>query len=222
MNLQRVNIGLLRPYWRNPRNIEDAVEAVTKSIQEYNYQTPIAVDENYTIVVGHARYRALQRLGYGDIDVVVLDLPPDKIREYRIADNKSAELAEWDDDRLVREVMEINDPEFARTFFSDRELYDLLGESYHDVVPVDPLEDKFGGHTPGPVDDNRVVTPQVPGPGVQEDGDGNIVEDSEEEQVEEEPKGEVEVEVMCPKCGADQTIQVSRKVVEDAGGQIIE
>ncbi len=129
MNIETVNIKILRPYWRNPRRMDDAVEALVKSIEESGYISPIAVDENYMIVAGHARYRALQRLDYTEIPVIVLDLPPDKIKEYRIADNKVAELAEWDDDKLLQEILKIDDRVFAETYFDDAEVIEMLGEA---------------------------------------------------------------------------------------------
>lgn len=88
------------------------------------------VDENYEIVAGHTRYKALQQLGIDRAPCVILsDVPPEKIREYRIADNKVAEIAEWDMASLIPELRALADPSAMQQFFEDVNLSDLLAET---------------------------------------------------------------------------------------------
>jgi ParB-like nuclease domain len=93
------------PYDRNPRQNDAAVAAVAASIKEFGFRQPIVVDEQDVIVVGHARYLAAIHLGLTTVPVhVAKDLSPEQVRAYRLADNKTAELAEWDNDLLAAEI----------------------------------------------------------------------------------------------------------------------
>ena len=93
------------PYENNPRNNENAVEAVANSIKEFGFNQPIAVDKNGIIVVGHTRYKAAEKLGIKEVPVVVLDdLTDEQIKAYRIADNSTNELAEWNFEKLGLEL----------------------------------------------------------------------------------------------------------------------
>ena len=144
MKTEVVALATIKPYWRNPRNNEGSVEAVAKSIEDYGYNQPITVDQDYTIITGHTRLKALHRLGWKEAAVVVLDLPPEKAKEYRIADNKTSELADWDFPELVEELRELTDPGDFQIYFPDIDLTALLKSSSGDSVkPVSA--DKIAG-----------------------------------------------------------------------------
>lgn len=99
----------IRPYERNPRIIpQAAVDAVAKSIAAFGFRQPIVVDGDGVILAGHTRYKAAQQLGLTEVPVVwQTDITPIQARGYRIADNKTAEIAAWDRDALDVEVKEI-------------------------------------------------------------------------------------------------------------------
>lgn len=99
----------IRPYERNPRTIpQAAVDAVAKSIAAFGFRQPIVVDGDGVILAGHTRYKAAQQLGLEVVPVVwQTDITPIQARGYRIADNKTAEIAAWDRDALDAEVKEI-------------------------------------------------------------------------------------------------------------------
>jgi hypothetical protein len=100
-------IDEVKPYWRNPRRIPpEAVTAVRESIERYGYQQPIVVDSSHVIVVGHTRLAALKEMGATEVEVYVTDLPEDKVREYRLVDNRTSELSQWDHSALVMELRE--------------------------------------------------------------------------------------------------------------------
>ena len=108
---QAVTLGMdeIYPYPKNPRLNDKAVEAVVISMEQCGVIAPIIVDENHVILAGHTRYKALERLGYVEAEcVVVTGLAEDQKRKYRILDNKTAELAEWDEDLLNEELEYLN------------------------------------------------------------------------------------------------------------------
>lgn len=100
----------IKPYPNNPRNNDNAVEAVANSIKKFNFQNPIIVDSEGVIVAGHTRYKAAQKLGLQSVPCLVADdLNEEQINAFRLADNKVSELATWDDDLLNIELDNITD-----------------------------------------------------------------------------------------------------------------
>lgn len=127
------NIDELVPYDNNPRINDKAADAVAKSISEFGFQVPVVIDANNIIVCGHTRVKAAKKLGITDIPCIVVDeLTPDQIKAFRLADNKTAELAEWDMDKLVEELRFI---ELDMTQFGFDDLEEALGREV--------LEDEF-------------------------------------------------------------------------------
>lgn len=105
MIVQMRPIGSIRPYENNPRNNDAAVEAVVRSIREYGWRQPIVVDSDGIIIVGHTRHKAAIAMGLQEVPVhVAADLPPDKARAYRIADNRVGELADGSRRRCHRNL----------------------------------------------------------------------------------------------------------------------
>lgn len=95
----------IKPYEKNPRNNSRAINAVAKSIQEFGFKVPLVVTANGEIVCGHTRYAAAIKLGLSELPTVTAtDLTPTQIKAFRIADNKTAELAEWDFGLLEAEL----------------------------------------------------------------------------------------------------------------------
>lgn len=108
MQIINVKIGDLKPYKRNPRKNENAVDAVAASIKEFGFKIPIVIDNNYEIVAGHTRLKAATKLGLETVPCIIADdLTPEQIKAFRLADNKTAELAEWDLDLLDLELDDI-------------------------------------------------------------------------------------------------------------------
>jgi DNA modification methylase len=113
MKIVKRSIDEIRPYENNPRQNDDAVDAVAKSLQEFGWRQPIVVDEDGVIIVGHTRWKAAKKLGLKDVPVhVATDLPPDKVRAYRIADNQTSTLSEWDYDLLPIELTALQDADY--------------------------------------------------------------------------------------------------------------
>ena len=113
MNVEPRKLTDLTPYEHNPRHNDEAVEAVARSIREFGFRQPIVVDEEGVIIVGHTRWKAARQLGLEEVPVHVAEgLTPEQARAYRLADNQTATLAEWDLDLLPMELSELWDAEF--------------------------------------------------------------------------------------------------------------
>ena len=131
MKVEMWPINRIRPYERNPRENDHAVEAVARSIEEFGFRQPIVVDPNGVIIVGHVRWKAALRLGLEKVPVhVAKDLSPEQAKAYRIADNKTADLSDWDYELLPIEISELQNSNYDLTLlgFDEDELAELLGE----------------------------------------------------------------------------------------------
>src|SRR5258707_6610444 len=101
MKIELRSISALHPYAHNPRLNDQAVDAVAASIREFGFRQPIVVDENDEIIVGHTRYKAALKLGLKQVPVhVAKGLTPAQVKSYRLADNQTATLDQWDDKLL--------------------------------------------------------------------------------------------------------------------------
>lgn len=98
-------VSELIPYVNNPRNNDDAVDAVASSIKNFGFKVPIIVDSNNEIINGHTRLKAAKKLGLETVPVIVADdLTPEQIKAFRLADNKVGEIATWDENALAVEL----------------------------------------------------------------------------------------------------------------------
>jgi DNA modification methylase len=149
MHVELRDINAIKPYSNNPRHNDHAVEAVAASIQAFGFRQPIVVDEEDVIIVGETRYKAACKLGLTHVPVhVATGLTPAQRKAYRLADNKTAELAEWNDDVLVYELADLQQMDFNMDLlgFSVQELNQLLadqsgsGLADPDDVPEPPDE----------------------------------------------------------------------------------
>ena len=105
MNVIELELDKIKPYEKNPRKNDRAVDGVAESIKQFGFQQPIVVDKNNIIVVGHTRYKAAQKLGMTTVPCVLADqLTKEQVKAYRIADNKLNELATWDFELLGEEL----------------------------------------------------------------------------------------------------------------------
>jgi DNA modification methylase len=147
MKVELIEIGRVIPYARNPRKNEAAIAKVAASIKEYGFRQPIVVDEEMVIIAGHTRLQAAQTLALKKVPVhVATGLTPAQIKAYRLADNRTHEDAEWDEELLAIELGELNDLGFDLdlTGFDAIELEELLdgaamdGLTEDDAIPEAP------------------------------------------------------------------------------------
>lgn len=108
LKITQVEISKIRPYEKNPRRNDNAVDAVANSIREFGFKVPIIIDKGGTIIAGHTRYKAAKKLGMETVPAIVADdLTKEQVKAFRLADNKVGELATWDYDLLKGEIGEI-------------------------------------------------------------------------------------------------------------------
>ena len=135
----------IKPYERNARNNDNAVDSVVNSVKQFNFNVPITVDKNGVIVSGHTRYKAAKKLGLERVPVIVLDdLTDEEIKAYRLADNKTGELADWNIELLNDELQDLSltdidmsdfgfdldDVEASEIDVTDKDLSDTFNEKY--------------------------------------------------------------------------------------------
>lgn len=103
------NIDELVPYENNARINDKAVEAVANSISDFGFKVPVIIDKNNVLVAGHTRVKAAKKLGLTKVPCIVADdLDDEQIKAFRIADNSSAQVAEWDMEKLMAEIQDID------------------------------------------------------------------------------------------------------------------
>lgn len=142
MNVEYWNIDEVKPYENNPRINDGAVEATANSIKQFGWKQPIVVDKEGVIIVGHTRLKAAKKLGFKEVPVLVAkDLTFEQADAYRLADNKTGEISEWDMDLLGDELSQIEDIDMTDFGFDDEDL-DLQDEN------TDAEEDEFDGEVP--------------------------------------------------------------------------
>ncbi len=111
-----VSIDQIKPYKQNPKLHPDTqIGQIARSIEQFEFINPLVVDKNNEIIAGHGRFLAALKLGLKGVPVIqVSHLSEDEIRAYRLADNKIADNAEWDNELLkvqISHLLEI-DAEF--------------------------------------------------------------------------------------------------------------
>lgn len=143
MNVVMKKIADIHAYENNPRKNDNAVDAVAASIKNFGFKQPIVIDKNNVIVAGHTRVKAALRLGLTEVPCVIADdLTDEQVKAFRLADNKTAELAEWDLDKLSEELK-----------FIDMDMEEFGFEDLEKELERDVLEDNF--------DENEQL-PEVP------------------------------------------------------------
>lgn len=145
MQIEIRSIKDIRPYEHNPRSNDGAVDAVAASIKEFGWQQPIVVDKDGVIIAGHTRYKAAKKLGLKEVPVVVAEnLTEEQVRAYRLADNKTGELAEWDFSALEEELAGIGKLDMSQFGFEDvsnsgvETVSDIEEDNYIVELPDEP------------------------------------------------------------------------------------
>jgi ParB-like chromosome segregation protein Spo0J len=149
--VERWSIDKLVPYARNARTHSDEqISQIAASIKEWGWTTPVLVDEQGSIIAGHGRTLAAQKLKMAEVPVMVAKGWSDaKKRAYVLADNKLALNAGWDNEMLALELAELQGLDFD---------LDLTGFTPEEIEALTPVE-----LTEGLTDEDEVPeTPKQP------------------------------------------------------------
>lgn len=140
-HVERRSLSELLPYARNAKKHSEAqVAQLAASLREWGWTIPLLVDEEGTIIAGHGRVLAAQRLEWTEAPVMVArGWTPAQVRAYRIADNRLAQNSAWDLDLLSAELDDLRDmaADMQLLGFEAAELNDLIGTP--NVPPLDSL-----------------------------------------------------------------------------------
>lgn len=143
-NYYLANIDSLIPYINNARtHDEKQVSQIAASIKEFGFLSPIIVSGDNTILCGHGRYYAAQKLGLKKVPCVKEEyLTEAQKKAYIIADNKLSLNAGWDEELLRIEIESLKDMDFnvGLTGFSEDELAELYGEDKQSEVEDDDYD----------------------------------------------------------------------------------
>ncbi|GEP74129.1 DNA modification methylase [Weissella thailandensis] len=140
MDIKQIPITDVVPYNKNPRNNDGAVESTANSIKEFGWQQPIVVDKNNIVIVGHTRLKAAEKLKLDTVPVLVADnLSEEQVKAYRLVDNKTGELADWDMALLNEElegIAELDMDDFGFELAEDAE--EVVDDDFDVEVPDEP------------------------------------------------------------------------------------
>ena len=156
MKVKEISVAQIKPYPHNPRKNEAAVEPVAASIKAFGFKVPIVLDKDGVIVAGHTRLEAAKRLGLDKVPCVVADdLTPEQVKTFRLADNKTAEMASWDVEMLADELADISEFDMREFGFdgdtakddakqdNDKDVFKERLQIIVDCSSEDDMEEKF-------------------------------------------------------------------------------
>ena len=133
MNIVMKSVQVLQEYENNPRNNDEAIKAVANSIREFGFKVPIVITSDNVIIAGHTRLKASVSLGLSEVPCIIADdLNEEQIKAFRLADNKTAELATWDLSKLEEELSEL-----------DMDMLQFGFEEMEELLPDNAADDDF-------------------------------------------------------------------------------
>lgn len=162
MEIVDIAVKDLIPYDKNPRRNDEAAVKVAESIKQFGFKIPLVVDRNNVVVCGHTRLKAAKRLKLKTVPCILADdLSEDQIKAFRLVDNRTAEIAEWDFALLEEELADV---QLDMTAF---DFDDLLAEeeagSENGQAPVGAEREEESALPPpqnaGNTYTHRIVTP---------------------------------------------------------------
>lgn len=131
----------LKPYKGNPRINKNAVSKVADSIQNFGFNVPILITEEFEIISGHTRLKAAKNLKFEEVPCIILsDLNSTQVKQFRIADNKVAEESKWDFLQLATEIEELEEIDGIK--LSDIGFSGLEIENIKELLREDEVEVK--------------------------------------------------------------------------------
>lgn len=127
-----IDVNEIKPYKKNAKkHPEEQIKKIMASIEEFGIVNPIIIDKEKNIIAGHGRLEAIKRLGINRVPVLMAEhLTKTQIKAYRLADNKLAELGEWDNELLAIELKDLQDDDFDIGIlgFEDEEINECIDD----------------------------------------------------------------------------------------------
>ena len=103
-------------------------DALIGSLTRFGQQKPIVINESNIVLAGNGTFQAAKSLGWTHIECVRTELGDMEAVAYAIADNRTAELAEWDKDGLAMVLDQLPDDILLATGFDEKEIAEMVGE----------------------------------------------------------------------------------------------
>jgi hypothetical protein len=131
MQLEHLALSQLKPFDKNPRVNDHAVDAVARSIREFGFNCPIVVGPDMRICAGHTRWKAATQLGLKTVPVLRVDsLTAERFVAFNIADNQTASLAMWEASTLKELLDELKESgtDLENLGFSDTDIRKLFAQ----------------------------------------------------------------------------------------------
>lgn len=139
------NIDKLQKWKDNPRKNKAAIKHVAESIKRFGFASPIiARADDKMIIAGHTRYEAAKELGLDKVPVRYLDLDPADSRLLALADNKTAEVADWDEEKLEQVMQDLLDEGLSLDGlgWTDTELADIVQELKDEEIKEEEIKEE--------------------------------------------------------------------------------
>lgn len=148
MLIEKLSVNSLFKDPANARKHSDRnIEAIIASLRRFGQQKPIVIDSTGVVRAGNGTLEAAKRLGWESIDCVITSLKGSDAIAYAIADNRTAELAEWDEDTLAAQLngllTESEDIAFAAGF-TPSEVESMLNK-FADEPDLDFVDEEGSG-----------------------------------------------------------------------------
>jgi len=150
LKINYVDITHLKPYERNAKiHTKKQIAKIIQSMKTFGVVTPILTNKYYEVIAGHGRLEALKELGYTKVPVIMLEhLSESQVKAYRLADNKIAQDATYDEELLKIELQELiisDEVVITDTGFDiadiDEIIIDGYGEQKDNSDKADEIED---------------------------------------------------------------------------------
>lgn len=139
LKIEQWPIDRLIEYARNPRKNDTVVDKMVAAIKEFGFRIPIVAKSDGSVVDGHLRLKAAQKLGMKEVPVALADeLTDAQVKAFRLLANRSVEWAEWDNDLLKLELDELKEMDFD---------LELTGFELDEIKKITGLDADTGGLT---------------------------------------------------------------------------
>lgn len=156
---------------QDPANVrrhgERNLSAIVASLRKFGQQKPIVVSKDGIILAGNGTYEAAKRLGWDKIEIVRSKLTGSEATAYAIADNRTSELAEWDDVALAETLraLQSEDFEIEAAGYTDDEIGELIESLANDALGPkesgDRIDDAYSKKIVAPVYEPKGDCPEI-------------------------------------------------------------